>query len=139
MSNFALPRKIFAGSDMLILPSRFEPGGIVAMEGMRYGAVPIVRATGGLADSVSDFDPTTNAGTGFVFRNYDSWACFSAIIRALETYKNPRVWRGIQRRAMREDFSWEHVAEKYIDLYERAIEFRKETLSPKPHPAYKTM
>lgn len=139
MPNFTLPRKIFAGADILLLPSKFEPGGIVAIEAMRYGAVAVVRATGGLADSVKDFDPLTNTGSGFTFTKFDPWSLFAAIVRALEIYKQPRVWRGIQRRAMRGDFSWEKSAEKYLDLYERAIEFRRDTLSPKPHQAYRQL
>lgn len=135
-SDFTLPRKIFAGADIVLLPSRYEPGGIVALEAMRYGAVPLVRATGGLADSVTDFDPAKNEGTGFSFREFSPWSFYGAVVRALETYKNPQVWRGIVRQAMREDFSWEHAAKRYIDLYDRAIDFRREQLSPNPPKAY---
>jgi starch synthase len=136
MSNFTLPRKIFAGSDIFLVPSAYEPGGITAIEAMRYGAVPLVRATGGLADTVQDYDPNTKTGTGFSFVNYDTWSFFAALIRALETYKNAKTWQGLIRRAMLEDFSWVHSARGYTDLYLRAIKFRREQLEANPHPAY---
>lgn len=135
-SDFTLPRKIFAGADMILLPSRYEPGGIVALEAMRYGAVPVVRATGGLADSVTDFDPEKKEGTGFSFNQFSPWSFYGTVVRALETYKNEKAWQGIIRRAMREDFSWEHAAKRYIALYDRAIEFRREQISPSPAKAY---
>lgn len=130
MSNFTLPRKVFAGCDILLLPSKFEPGGIVVIEGMRYGAVPVVRATGGLADIVDDFDPNLNSGNGFVFHNYTKLSLFGAIVRAIQVYRNQKVWTELVRKVMKEDFSWEKAAEQYIDLYERAIKFRRERQSP---------
>lgn len=137
MSNFALPRKIFAGADLVLMPSRYEPGGIVAIEAMRYGAVPVVRATGGLADSVIDFDAVKNIGTGFIFKSYAPMAFLAAIVRGLEVYKNSSLWRGIVKRAMEQDFSWKKAAERYLDLYKRALEFRRESLSPNPPQAFK--
>ena len=130
MANFTLPRKIFAGSDILLLPSKFEPGGIVIIEGMRYGAVPVVRATGGLADIVRDFDPETKTGNGFTFTNYSELSFFGAIVRAIQVYRNKRLWEDLVRRVLKEDFSWDKVAEKYIDLYERSVEFRRNRQSP---------
>lgn len=135
--NWTLPRHIFSGGDIFLLPSIWEPGGIVVMEAMRYGAIPVVRATGGLADVVSDYNPSKGKGTGFSFKNYNEWSLFATIIRALEVFKNKQAWRKLQKRAMKMDFSWEHAAWKYLDLYERALEFRKEQLSPKPHMAYR--
>lgn len=132
MSNFALPRKIFAGADMILMPSRFEPGGIVAMEAMRYGCVPVVRATGGLADSVVDFDPTTGKGTGFSFKTFSAMSFLTAVVRALETHKNKVIWKKLVRQVMEQDFSWEQSATKYLDLYHRAIKIKKEAESPKP-------
>ncbi len=136
-ANFALPRKIAAGADMLLMPSRYEPGGIVAMEALRYGCVPIVRATGGLADMVTDFDPEKNTGNGFVFKKFARESFLVAIVRALEAYKNRRRWEAIVKRAMNMDFSWKNVAGKYLDLYKRAIEFRHEMLQPNPSLAIK--
>jgi len=130
-SNWSLPRKIFAGSDLLLLPSKFEPGGIVVVEGMRYGAVPLVRKTGGLSDIVTPFDIESNSGTGFVFGKYDSFILGVTIVRALEVYKMKKIWRQLVRRCLLEDFSWEKVADKYLDLYQRAINFRKKALFKK--------
>jgi starch synthase len=130
MANWELPRRIFAGADMLLLPSRFEPGGIVVIEGMRYGAVPIVRATGGLADIVSDYDPEKGVGNGFTFHTYSKLALFGAIVRALQVFLNKKAWNQMVYRALREDFSWEQAAIKYLDLYERAIEFRRDRQNP---------
>lgn len=135
--NWTLPRHIFSGSDIFLLPSIWEPGGIVVMEAMRYGSIPVVRATGGLADVVSDYNPAKGKGTGFSFKNYNEWSLFATIIRSLEVHKNKQAWRKLMKRAMKMDFSWEHSAWKYLDLYERALEFRKEQLSPKPHMAYR--
>ena len=106
---------------MLLMPSRSEPCGTSQLIAMRYGSVPIVRATGGLADTVHDFDPQTGQGNGFVFQAYDRWALFAAIVRAVETFKHQDVWRQIQLRGMSADHSWERSAHKYVDLYRRAI------------------
>ena len=135
MTDFTLPRKIFAGADIMLMPSKYEPGGIVALEAMRYGVVPVVRATGGLADSVEDYNG--NFGTGFNFNSYAPMAFLAAVVRALETHKNPKVWQGIVKRAMNQDFSWDRSAKKYLDLYSRAKEFHKEILSPNPSPAFR--
>ncbi|MBU0708709.1 glycogen synthase [Patescibacteria group bacterium] len=128
MADFTLPRLIFAGADMMFYPSRFEPCGIVPMEGMRYGAIPIVRATGGLADTVEQFDPAANTGTGFVFQEFDGWSLFAQTVRALEIYRQKKVWQELQKRAMMQDNSWEARAEEYIGLYEKAIHFRSKQL-----------
>jgi starch synthase len=122
--NAPLAQRIYAGGDMFVMPSRFEPCGTSQMVAMHYGSVPIVRATGGLADTVQDYDPHTGQGTGFVFKAYDRWALFSAIVRAVETFKHGEVWRQLQLRGMDADFSWDKSARKYIDLYRRAIASR---------------
>jgi starch synthase len=122
--NAALAQRIYAGSDMFLMPSRFEPCGTGQMIAMHYGSVPIVRATGGLADTVQDFDARTGQGTGFVFGPYDRWALFASIVRAVETFGHREVWRQIQLRGMNADFSWDRSARQYVDLYRRAIASR---------------
>ncbi len=132
-----LPRKLAAGADMLLHPSRYEPGGIVAIEAMRYGCVPVVRATGGLADSVSNYDPVGNSGTGFTFKDFTKESFLVAVVRALETYKSRDAWRRLVKRTMEQDFSWDKVAEKYLDLYRRALDFRKQALLLNPPVAFR--
>ena len=125
-ANFTLPRLVFSGSDMMLFPSKFEPCGLAQVEAMRYGSIPIVRAVGGLADTVDDFDPETGEGTGFVFKDYNKYPFFAQIIRALETYRYRNVWRKLIKNAMTKDFSWEKSAEDYVSLYKKADVFRGE-------------
>nr|MBC7245983.1 glycogen synthase [Chloroflexota bacterium] len=122
--NAELAQRIYAGTDMFLMPSRFEPCGLGQMIAMRYGSVPIVRATGGLADTVKDFDPRTGEGNGFSFTRYDRWSLFATIVRALENYKYRDTWHRLQVRGMTADFSWNASARKYVDLYYRAIAAR---------------
>ncbi len=119
----ALARRIYAGSDMFLMPSRFEPCGLGQMIAMRYGSVPIVRNTGGLADTVEDYDPATGRGNGFVFEEYDAEALLGAVKRALGAYRRKDLWRRLMERGMRADFSWAASARKYVELYRRALEF----------------
>jgi starch synthase len=135
--NFTLPRKIFAGADILLMPSKYEPGGIVAVESMRYGAIPLVRATGGLADSVIPFYPKTGEGTGFSFREFHSFSLIGTIYQALFTYRQPQVWKKVVQNAMRADFSWKSVAKEYLKLYKKAISWRRAALSPNPREVYR--
>ncbi|OIP97392.1 starch synthase [candidate division WWE3 bacterium CG09_land_8_20_14_0_10_39_24] len=123
LPNFTLPRLIFAGADIMLMPSRFEPCGIVQLEAMRYGCIPIVRATGGLGDTVKDFNPDTKEGTGFVFKGYDKWQFFAQVVRALETYRHKEIWKKLQVNAMKSDFSWEKSAAEYLKFYEKALYF----------------
>ncbi|MFH1565925.1 MAG: glycogen/starch synthase [bacterium] len=123
LPNFTLPRLIFSGADIMLMPSKFEPCGIVQLEAMRYGCIPIVRATGGLGDTVKDFNPDTKEGNGFVFKKYDKWQFFAQVIRALETYRHKDIWKKLQINAMKSDFSWENSAVKYLKLYEKGIYF----------------
>ena len=113
---------IEAASDMFLMPSRFEPCGLNQMYSMRYGTVPIVRATGGLEDTVADYNDETGTGTGFKFTEYAAPALQGAIERALTVFANPRIWRTLQRAGMRQDFSWDRSAREYVKLYERALE-----------------
>ncbi len=115
----SLSRRIFAGSDIFLMPSRHEPCGLDQMVAMRYGALPVVHATGGLTDTVKNHHPPTT-GTGFVFDHYDGMALFAAIVRAVEIYDHHELWSGIRRQAMSQDLSWERPAHAYRDLYRRA-------------------
>jgi starch synthase len=117
-----LPHIIYAGADSIFIPSRFEPSGLTQMEAMRYGAVPIARRIGGLADSVKDVHPETETGTGFVFEKYNHYAFLGAFVRAYETFKYPKVWNEIVRRALNANFSWEKSAKDYVKLFERALD-----------------
>ncbi len=117
-----LPHMAFAGADVVLVPSRFEPCGLVQMEAMRMGCIPIVRKTGGLADSVEDYNPDKQTGTGFVFEKFDSSSLMIALIRAFEDFRDKKKWQGLQKRAMTEDFSWIHSAKKYSELFARAIQ-----------------
>jgi len=118
-----LGHMVLAGADAIIIPSRFEPSGLTQMEAMRYATVPIVRKTGGLADSVVDYNPINQTGTGFVFEKFDNRALFAAMVRAIETYRYPKFWRDIQKRAMKADFSWTESAREYIELFKKAMRY----------------
>ncbi|HVZ66968.1 MAG TPA: glycogen/starch synthase [Patescibacteria group bacterium] len=137
-TDFRLPRRINAGADMVLIPSIFEPGGIVALEAMRYGAIPIVRRTGGLNDIVTEFNPNTGEGNGFSFKNKSSWSLYGAIITALTIYGQPKLWTRLVSNALSSDFSWEHAAREYEVWYKGVIEERKRATSATPHPAYST-
>jgi starch synthase len=117
----ALAQRIYAGADMFLMPSYVEPCGLGQMIAMRYGCVPIVRATGGLTDTVSNYTTKNRRGTGFTFNKYTPQSCIRALKRALSAYKNSNIWRGLQRRAMQTDFSWTASAQEYVKLYRKAI------------------
>lgn len=118
----ALARKIYAGCDIFLMPSHFEPCGMGQMMAMRYGALPLARETGGLADTVVNYDNgAADAGTGFVFHWQEPGAVEGTLDWALDVYASrPEAWRLMQQRGMRTDFSWSKSATKYIALYERA-------------------
>lgn len=137
MFDTILARKTFSGADMILMPSKYEPGGIVAIEALRYGCIPIVRATGGLADTVKNFDPSNSSGYGFTFKQFTPESFLTAVVRATEAFRNKTEWARLIKRAMEQDFSWQKSAEKYIDLYERAIKFKKESQEENPSPAFK--
>jgi len=122
--NNALAHQIEAGADMFLMPSRYEPCGLNQLFSLRYGTVPIVRATGGLADTVINYDIAGDRGTGFSFTEYGAPQMMLAVRRALMVYSDPVSWRDLMLRGMAEDWSWEASAQKYMRLYER-IRIRK--------------
>ncbi len=115
-----LAHRIIGGADMTLMPSRFEPSGQNQLISLRYGTVPVVRAVGGLADTVRDYDPRSGRGNGFAFSEYNSMGLFNAIQRALDLYRDRAAWRRLQRAGMAEDYSWLASARQYEQLY-RAI------------------
>jgi starch synthase len=114
-----LAHRIEGGADLFLMPSRFEPCGLNQMYSLRYGTVPVVRATGGLADTVRNYDPRTGAGNGFSFEPYTPDALYGTLRSALDIYKDKDVWRRLQVTGMREDNSWDGAAHKYVQVYER--------------------
>ena len=117
----SLARSIYAGADVFLMPSRYEPCGLGQLLSLRYGAVPVVRWTGGLADTVVEFDKTKRSGNGFGFSALDPEALLAALRRALAVYRDQPLWRQLMKRGMAEDFSWEQSAREYVTLYKKAI------------------
>jgi starch synthase len=115
----ALAHRLQAGSDMFLMPSRFEPCGLTQMYAFKYGTVPIVRATGGLRDTVSQFDPTTLIGNGFVFEQFDAEALIAAVSRAANIFRKPPIWRQLMSNCFKADFSWARAARQYLDWFEQ--------------------
>jgi starch synthase len=113
-----LARLIYGGSDIFLMPSRFEPCGLGQLIAMRYGGVPVVRRTGGLADTVKDV--AEGNGNGFVFQNYDSLEMLTAIKRAEGSFYHREEWNNLMRHNMKLDFSWKTSARKYEEIYLRA-------------------
>lgn len=129
--NNTLSHQIYAASDFFLMPSKYEPCGLGQMISMRYGSIPVVRRTGGLADTVLDFDG--KAGNGFVFDAYQSEALLAAVKRALAAYEDKPAWRRLVKRAMLTDFSWEKSAQAYVELYEKmAPQSPKSVSRPQP-------
>lgn len=122
--ELALARRIYAGCDMFLMPSRYEPCGLGQLIALRYGAVPVVRKTGGLADTV--FDPKESAEpNGFSFTEYTAAALKAALARAVKAWKNKDHWRELVQRGMSADFSWRASALRYEELYRRAVEKKR--------------
>jgi ADP-glucose type glycogen/starch synthase len=122
----SLAQRIYAGADMLWMPSRFEPGGLAQLIALRYGTIPVVRATGGLADTIRDYDPVAQKGHGFRFGPYDAWQFFAAVVRAAETFRHPAPWAWLVQHAMQADVSWTRSAQRYVQLYLAAMAGRRE-------------
>lgn len=120
--NAILAQRIYAGSDMFLMPSRFEPCGLGQLISLRYGTIPIVRFTGGLADTVNEYNPETSSGNGFGFSDYSGRELFNAIKRALRLYREqPGQWETLVRNAMELDYSWARSGVEYLQLYQQAM------------------
>jgi starch synthase len=118
---------IEAGADIFVMPSRYEPCGLNQIYSLRYGTVPVVRATGGLDDTIENFDLQLGTGTGFKFQEYTGTALLDAILQALHQYSNDGIWKRIQLNGMAKDFSWNKSAAEYARLYETATGARNQT------------
>lgn len=114
----ALAHRIIAGGDIFLIPSRYEPCGLTQMYALKYGTIPVVRATGGLDDTISEHNPLTGKGNGFKFDAYEPKEFLAAIKRAVKLYGHRNKWKNLMRIAMEEDFSWEKSAMRYLELYE---------------------
>ncbi|MGQ9901062.1 MAG: glycogen synthase GlgA [Fimbriimonadales bacterium] len=120
----AWAHRIYAGADMFLMPSRFEPCGLGQMISLRYGTIPIVRQTGGLADSITPYDATRGAGNGFVFREHKPNALYEAVSRAVVAFQEANAWQALVTRVMQQDWSWSRSASAYAALYTEACETR---------------
>ncbi|MGH9385371.1 MAG: glycogen synthase GlgA [Vicinamibacterales bacterium] len=109
------------GADIFLMPSRFEPCGLNQMYSMRYGTVPVVRAVGGLVDTVKPYDPRNGRGTGFLFAAYQPGAMMHALANALGAFRNKKMWTRLQKNGMRSDFSWDRSADEYVTVYKRVL------------------
>lgn len=128
MPDFRLPRRVFSGADLMLMPSHFEPGGIVALEALRYGAVPLVRRTGGLNDSIEEFDPDEKKGNGFSFSKKSAWALYGAIVTAMTVHRQPSLWERLVSNCLNCDFSWDPPAREYEVWYRQTSRERSRAL-----------
>ena len=123
--NIELSHLVEAGSDMFLMPSLYEPCGLTQIYSLKYGTVPVVRKTGGLADTVQDWDEQkhqgSDSGNGFSFYDYSGLALFLSIKRGIDTFPFKQTWNKIQQNGMNKDFSWDKSAGKYVRLYEKLI------------------
>jgi starch synthase len=119
-----LAHRIEAGADVFLMPSRFEPCGLNQLYSLRYGTVPLVRATGGLADTIVGYDPLSPnpAANGFVFQEYSSLALSEALRQTCDAYRRPEVWKQLIATGMAQDWSWTRSAKEYVELYRKMME-----------------
>jgi starch synthase len=120
----ALARRFYAGSDIFLMPSRYEPCGLGQIIAMRYGSVPIGRRTGGLADTISDIEEHPEGATGFLFDEFSTFALSGAFDRAVRTFREPATWLRLQQNGMARDLSWRASAVHYVETYIAALRSR---------------
>ncbi|OKP96546.1 glycogen synthase GlgA [Paenibacillus sp. P46E] len=120
--NDALSRKIYAASDLFLMPSKFEPCGIGQLLALRYGSIPVVRETGGLNDTVHAYSEETGEGNGFTFKDYNAHDMMYTIRRAVSFYQKPEHWKKVTKNAFAGDYSWNVSAQQYMDIYNRILE-----------------
>lgn len=120
--NEPLSRRLYASSDMFLMPSKFEPCGISQLIALRYGSVPIVRETGGLNDTVHAYNEFTQEGNGFSFKNYNAHDMMSTIKRAISIYGQPEHWKQVTKNAFSGDYSWQVSAQQYVDIYHKILD-----------------
>jgi len=125
------------GADLFLMPSRFEPCGLNQMYSLRYGTIPVVRAVGGLVDTVKPYNPKNGQGTGFLFASYHPAAMMQALGAALSAYPNKKIWTRLQKNGMRADFSWDRSAGEYVKMYERLKRQKPGPQTPGPQKAQK--
>jgi starch synthase len=116
-----LAHQIEAGADLFLMPSLYEPCGLNQMFSLKYGTIPIVRAVGGLKDTVQHYDDDAETGTGFVFEPYTASALLDAVDQSLAVFRNKKAWSALRRRAVAMDFSWDRSAKRYVDLYRQLV------------------
>ncbi len=118
--DLSLAQKVYAGVDMFLMPSAFEPCGLSQMISMRYGTLPIVHEIGGLKDTVEPYNPITNKGTGFGFDNFQPFYLMNVLKQAIELYQNhSEIWQELMQQAMAKDFSWNESSQQYLALYQQ--------------------
>jgi starch synthase len=120
-----LAHLIEGGSDIFLMPSQFEPCGLNQMYSLRYGTVPVVRAVGGLDDTIVNWGPRSRKGNGFKFNEYSADVLFRTLEKAIATFQDPQAWRALQLEGMQQDHSWDASAREYVKVYERAIRQRR--------------
>ena len=122
-----LAHKIEAGTDLFLMPSKYEPCGLNQIYSLKYGTIPVVRATGGLDDTITNYDAATGKGNGFKFNRYDSKELLNQVKAAIGLFHRPEHWKQLLRNAMMADFSWQRSAKAYLQLYQEALKKKRET------------